>query len=159
MASNANADVDKLTTFGKMALEQGWYDQARECFQQALTLDTTNEDAAKGLALADKILVRKEILAAKLLQVPASLPATQADAGFNVAGCITSFVVTLVFAIIVGLAVLFFVTVIVTGVVGPLGLSGGGADVFPIGVRTGIAYLVLLGAAWWAVYKATSTER
>jgi len=28
MGSNANTDVGKLITFGKMALEQGWYDQS-----------------------------------------------------------------------------------------------------------------------------------
>ena len=27
MATNTNTDVDKLRTFGKMTLEQGWYDQ------------------------------------------------------------------------------------------------------------------------------------
>ena len=27
MESNPNTDVDKLITFGKMALEQGWHDQ------------------------------------------------------------------------------------------------------------------------------------
>jgi len=28
--------VEKLITFGKMVLEQGWYDKAREYFEQAL---------------------------------------------------------------------------------------------------------------------------
>jgi hypothetical protein len=27
MASNTNIDIDTLITFGKMAIEQGWYDQ------------------------------------------------------------------------------------------------------------------------------------
>ena len=27
MRSNPNTDLDKLITFGQMALEQGWYDQ------------------------------------------------------------------------------------------------------------------------------------
>ena len=42
MGSNPNTDVDKLITFGKMALEQGWYDKAREYFEQALALDASN---------------------------------------------------------------------------------------------------------------------
>ena len=43
-------DVDKLTSFGQMALEQGWYDQARDHFEQALALDPSNREAMKGLA-------------------------------------------------------------------------------------------------------------
>lgn len=48
--------VDKLLAFGKMALEQGWYDQAREYFDQALDLAPLNREAMEGLARADKIL-------------------------------------------------------------------------------------------------------
>jgi hypothetical protein len=52
MESNTNLHVDKLITFGQMALEQGWYDQAREYFEQALGLDASNREAMKGLARA-----------------------------------------------------------------------------------------------------------
>jgi len=60
MASNTNTDLDKLITFGQMALEQGWYDQAREYFEQALALDSSNREAMKGLARANEILSRME---------------------------------------------------------------------------------------------------
>ncbi len=60
MASNANTNVEKLITFGKMALEQGWYDKARQYFQQALALDASNREAMKGLARANEILSRRE---------------------------------------------------------------------------------------------------
>lgn len=30
-----SSEVEKLITFGQMALEQGWYDKAREYFEQA----------------------------------------------------------------------------------------------------------------------------
>lgn len=63
MESNTNADLDKLITFGQMALEQGWYDQAREHFEQALALDTSNREAMKGLARVNEILGRKEAAA------------------------------------------------------------------------------------------------
>jgi len=48
--------VDKLLAFGKMALEQGWYDKAREYFDQALDLAPLNREAIEGLARADRIL-------------------------------------------------------------------------------------------------------
>jgi S1-C subfamily serine protease/tetratricopeptide (TPR) repeat protein len=48
-------DVDKLITFGQMALEQGWYEKARDYFEQALALDASNEEAWFQLAkLADE---------------------------------------------------------------------------------------------------------
>jgi cytochrome c-type biogenesis protein CcmH/NrfG len=55
----ASEDVDKLITFGQMALEQGWCDKAREYFQQALELAPSNREAMKGLARANEILSRK----------------------------------------------------------------------------------------------------
>jgi len=55
-ASPMITDVDKLITFGQMALEQGWYDQAREHFEQALALDASNREAMKGLARVYEIL-------------------------------------------------------------------------------------------------------
>ena len=59
MVSNENASVDKLITFGQMALEQGWYDQARECFEQVLDLDASNREALKGLVQANEVLSRR----------------------------------------------------------------------------------------------------
>ena len=59
MVSNENAGVDKLITFGQMALEQGWYDQAREYFEQALDLDASNQEALKGLVRTNEILSRR----------------------------------------------------------------------------------------------------
>ena len=50
MENSTSTDVDKLITFGQMALEQGWYDQARDYFEQTLALDTSNREAMKGLA-------------------------------------------------------------------------------------------------------------
>jgi len=52
-------EVDKLISYGQMALEQGWYDQARDYFEQALGLDASNREAMKGLAQANEILSRK----------------------------------------------------------------------------------------------------
>ena len=59
MENNTSTDVDKLITFGKMALEQGWYDQARDYLEQALGLDASNREAMKGLTRVNEILSRK----------------------------------------------------------------------------------------------------
>jgi len=50
LQSDPKADVDRLITFGQMALEQGWYDKARGYFQQALELSASNQEAIDGLA-------------------------------------------------------------------------------------------------------------
>ena len=50
--------VETLITFGKMAVEQGWYDQAREYFEQALALDASNREAMRLLARVNEILRR-----------------------------------------------------------------------------------------------------
>ena len=67
--------VDKLITFGQMALEQGWYDQAREYFEQALELDTTNQEALDGLARVDEILRRKASFEPTKPEAPVAKPA------------------------------------------------------------------------------------
>ena len=74
MASNANTDLDKLITFGQMALEQGWYDQAREYFEQALALDSSNREAMKGLARANEILSRRMATAVEPARVESVEP-------------------------------------------------------------------------------------
>lgn len=68
MTNNLNTDVTKLITFGKMALEQGWYEQARDYFEQALALDADNREAMKGLARANEILFRKAAAAFKPME-------------------------------------------------------------------------------------------
>jgi hypothetical protein len=133
MASNANTNVDKLLAFGKMALEQGWYDQAREYFEQALALDAANREAMKGLARVDEILLsRKAATAVEPMQIDAtsgdSKPSVEpppqaplADTSFNTAGCIVSFLITLAIAISAGLVVpviIWFIGAIILGMVG-----------------------------------------
>ncbi len=66
--------VDKLITFGQMALEQGWYDQAREYFEQALALDASNQEAIDGLARVDEILKRKASCEPAKPEVPVAKP-------------------------------------------------------------------------------------
>ncbi|MGA9347329.1 MAG: phospholipase D-like domain-containing protein [Anaerolineae bacterium] len=64
-------DVDKLISFGQMALEQGWYDKAREYFEQALDLDPSNREAMKGLVRVNEILSRKADAATEPIEEPA----------------------------------------------------------------------------------------
>jgi hypothetical protein len=78
MESNAHTDVDKLITFGQMALEQGWYEQACEYFEQALALDASNREAMKGLARINEILSRREAIVPTKPEVPVAKPAQPA---------------------------------------------------------------------------------
>ncbi len=59
MGSNENAGADKLITFGQMALEQGWYDQAHEYFEQALDLDPCSREALTRLVQVNEVLSRR----------------------------------------------------------------------------------------------------
>jgi tetratricopeptide (TPR) repeat protein len=68
MESNSNTNADKLIAFGQMALEQGWYDQAREYFEQVLALDATNREAMKGLARVYERLSRKEAVGVEAIE-------------------------------------------------------------------------------------------
>jgi hypothetical protein len=74
-AKMAQEQVDKLITFGKMALEQGWYDQAREYFEQALALDASNREAMKGLARVNEILSRSRPSVVQKTQARRVVPA------------------------------------------------------------------------------------
>jgi hypothetical protein len=75
MESNANTDVDKLIAFGQMAFEQGWYDQARDYFRQALELGPSNREAMKGLAQAEEMLGRGASFEPTEPEVPLAKPA------------------------------------------------------------------------------------
>jgi hypothetical protein len=68
MKDTASTDADKLITFGQMALEQGWYDQARDYFEQALAVDADNREAMKGLARVNEILSCREAAAVEPIQ-------------------------------------------------------------------------------------------
>jgi hypothetical protein len=71
--------VDKLITFGQMALEQGWYDQAREYFEQALDLDASSREALKGLARVNEILSRRMLTPVEPIRVPPVAPARKVE--------------------------------------------------------------------------------
>ncbi len=51
-------DIEQLLAFGRIGLETGYYDQARGHFEQVLALDPSNQEAMKGLARANEMLLR-----------------------------------------------------------------------------------------------------
>jgi hypothetical protein len=75
MESKTNPDVGKLITYGQMALEQGWYDKAREYFEQAIALDTSNPGAVKGLSRVNEILSRRASFESMKPEAPPAKPA------------------------------------------------------------------------------------
>lgn len=56
IASDTHTNAAKLTNFGQIALEQGWYEQAREYFEQALDLDPASREALEGLVRVNEVL-------------------------------------------------------------------------------------------------------
>jgi tetratricopeptide (TPR) repeat protein len=57
--------IEQLLAFGRMGLETGYYEQARDYFEQVLELDPSNREAMRGLARANEILSRREAAAAE----------------------------------------------------------------------------------------------
>ena len=51
-------DIGQLLAFGRIGLENGYYEQARDSFEQVLALDPSNREAVKGLARAKEMLGR-----------------------------------------------------------------------------------------------------
>jgi hypothetical protein len=56
-------DIEKLLAYGRMGLETGQYEQAREDFEKVLALDPSNQEAMKGLARVNERLSRREAAA------------------------------------------------------------------------------------------------
>lgn len=53
-------DIERLLDYGRIGLETGYYEQARDNFEQVLALDPSNREAMKGLARANEMLSRRE---------------------------------------------------------------------------------------------------
>ncbi len=51
-------DIGQLLAFGRIGLENGYYERARDSFEQVLALDPSNREAAKGLARANEMVSR-----------------------------------------------------------------------------------------------------
>jgi tetratricopeptide (TPR) repeat protein len=57
--------IEQLLAFGRMGLETGYYEQARDYFEQVLELNPSNREAMRGLARANEILSRRKAAAAE----------------------------------------------------------------------------------------------
>jgi hypothetical protein len=56
-------DIEQLLAFARMGLETGYYEQARDYFEQVLVLDPSNREAMRGRARANEMLSRKRTAA------------------------------------------------------------------------------------------------
>jgi hypothetical protein len=109
MESDTNTNVDKLITFGQMALEQGWYDQARDYFEQALALDASNREALKGLVQVDEILSRKAAVPVRPIQAePVKPPRKVATTNRTMSG-LAAVLVLIIGVTLVWLAYIMFI--------------------------------------------------
>jgi hypothetical protein len=52
-------DIEQLLAFARIGLETGYYEQARDYFEQVLVLDPSNREAMRGRARANEMLSRK----------------------------------------------------------------------------------------------------
>jgi restriction system protein len=55
--------IEELLAYGRIGLETGYHEAAREYFEQVLALDSTNEEAKEALAEIDNILDRRRAAA------------------------------------------------------------------------------------------------
>ena len=62
-------DIERLLDYGRLGLETGRYEQAREDFEKVLALDPSNREAMKGLARVNEIMSRREALTAEPTRV------------------------------------------------------------------------------------------
>jgi hypothetical protein len=62
-------DIEQLLAFARIGLETGYYEQARDYFEQVLVLDPSNREAMRGRARANEMLSRKKAAAVEPMQV------------------------------------------------------------------------------------------
>jgi hypothetical protein len=53
-------EIEQLLAYGRMGLETGYYEQARDYFDQVLVFDPSNREAMKGRARANEMLSRRK---------------------------------------------------------------------------------------------------
>jgi hypothetical protein len=62
-------DIEQLLAFARIGLETGYYEQARDYFEQVLVLDPSNREAMRGRARANEMLSRKKTVAVEPTRV------------------------------------------------------------------------------------------
>lgn len=62
-------DIEQLLAFARIGLETGYYEQARDYFEQVLVLDPSNREAMRGRARANEMLSRKKAAAVEPTRV------------------------------------------------------------------------------------------
>ena len=76
-------DAERLLAFGRMGLETGYYDQARDSFERVLAMDPSSREAIEGLGRANEMLRRMAAarLASRYDPAPRAESAARVEAG------------------------------------------------------------------------------
>ena len=102
-------DIERLLDYGRMGLETGQYEQAREDFEKVLALDPSNREAMKGLARVNETLSRKEAAAVKPIQHKPVKPPRKVAATNKAVRCLAAVLMLAVVVTLVWMAYIMFI--------------------------------------------------
>ncbi|MGA9347980.1 MAG: hypothetical protein WBW48_04155 [Anaerolineae bacterium] len=102
-------EIERLLELGRMDLEAGYPEYARQYFEKVLALDATNQEAIDALARIDEILSRKATVPVKPIQHEPAKPSPKAVTKGKVVYGLAAVFVLAVVVILVWIAYIMFI--------------------------------------------------